>query len=271
MKMRIVGILTLVGSVLFCNLAFASGLSFLNLSFETRAWQICDQDIPCNIIQPKEWAPAESLLISDTVRKLKNGGLAPILIFLKDMGFTFERTTYWYEQSFQFETFLEKTRNDHNLAVTVPKAYVIAFTDSFFSYPVKLDERSNARIQELTVLHEMAHGFDYEGRFSESTEFLQLAGFDETTMKFLNSEELAATQAKIAEQYDKGLYSGAYDLDRNFGMAHGLPRAYSMSQPAEAFADLVSFIYFDSTAPEYINKKLIDYIDKNVLKGVRVR
>lgn len=63
----------------------------------------------------------------------------------------------------------------------------------------------------------------------------------------------------------------ALKLEREFGMSKGLPRFYSTSNPAEAFADVVAFIYFDPNVKSYLSPEMIEYIDKNVLKGSRAK
>lgn len=280
--MKIVGIFVLgsflLGNLLLTSVAHSSDmLNFLTLNFKTQALQDCASDIPCALVEPKEWTQEEAEFLNATINKFKYGGLRDILFKIRSIGyFSFERTSYWFYRDMSPSTGFKPSKNESIHGITRNyDYYTIIFTDAFFNDALVTDPISNANRKEITLLHEISHALDYKGLFSKDPEFLQLAGFDYDD----NGVTFVSTKATPKELYDINIVVDdmrtekksieAEQSSRQFGMERGLPRVYSFSNSAEAFADIVSFIYFDPTASTYLDAKLIEYIDTNVLKGAR--
>lgn len=272
--MKIVGILTLAaficGSVVLSSISYAQGWNnILSSGFKTEPWTDCASTVPCQYVGPKEWAPAESDFIQNTLVKFKLGGLSHILNTIHRLGFTsFKRTQKWYSLDLSNNlAFGQVKSNDYTYAITLNEADTqIILMDVFFN-DRSADPITNVSLQEITLLHEIAHAYDYKNRFSDSAEFQKLAGFSPGFK--VPSDQVSKANKEFFRLRDLNEFDKANQFSRQFGMKHGVPRIYSMGNPHEAFADLVAYIYFDENAPQYLDARLIQYIDENVLKRAR--
>lgn len=273
--MRIVGILALGVSVIFSNISMAA-----DHGFEMRPWQDCSNQKICDVIGPKNWTDSEKIFISNTLNKFNENGLKQFILEIQELGFkTFERSSHWYFFGMDPKNFFAVNQSDGTHAITFDNTLSIVVMDEFFKSSVQIDYVSLANLKEITLLHELAHAFDFQGRFSNSPEFLELAGFvmDQSSnfniLTFSRStpEEIKSLMIKVTELNAQHQFEAAIQEERKHGMERGLPRFYSTGNPGEAFADIVAFIYFDKSAPEYMDPRLIEYIDLNVLKGARAK
>ena len=272
--MRIVGILALVGSVLFCNNVFARGLGgILSRDFEMVPFNDC-HNAPCDTVQPKTWDPDEIRVIDNAILKFKFGGLNHVINFIKAAGFKqFQRASNWFLPDLSKIGFAVSPTY-FQMAVAIEGMYpALVFTDEFFKSELFVVGLENVPIQEITVLHEIMHAFDYKNRFSHSAEFLELTGFKASEFLGLSTfkvteEELAKAQKKYHELKTTD-QRRAQEFEREFSMDYGMPSLYSMKDPQEAFAEIATYIYFDATANQYLELSLIEYIDVHVLKGAR--
>ena len=270
--MRIVGILALVGSVLFCQISFATDIQ----GFKLQPWKDCASDIPCEIIEPKDWSYGEIEFVSNALIKFRSGGLRHILNTIQSFGYnTIERSSFWYFLRFDFEKIFAHDRTSETSAVTIESEErgTIVLTDTFFNEPVKIDPISGENHQEIILLHELAHAYDLHRVFSTSQEFLNLSGFEidniVPTFKKITLKEIKDANLEFDELRSNKKFLEAHNMGREIGIKNGLPRLYSLSNPSEAFADIVAFIYFDKNAENYLSSELIEYIDRTVLKGAR--
>lgn len=238
--------------------------------FKIEQWQDCARQEQCQVMAPKNWTQEEFNLIDGILRKLKESGLQDFLSIAQKKVQSFERVTFWY--SFGINPFLpEYEPVDYIYAMALPDGLsTIAFTDRFFNDEV--DYLSQASMVEITLLHELVHAFDAEKKLSTHPEFYELAGFKSAHKEFFIPVYAFAQEHEIDQVTDRSLYSSDLEAqlaDRLFAMSKGLPRTYSMRNLDEAFADIVTFVYYDPNAKTYIKPQLIKFIDQNVLKGAR--
>lgn len=274
--MKIVGIL--VRWTLLCGSIALSNISLADVhGFKTVPWQDCVRPKQCQAMQPKEWSTSELFFLSETLNEFKKNGLSHFLAKIQSNNIlTLERATAWY--SFGPNPFQPVyAPNNYIHAIAMPDEHSsIVILDKFFSREVPNDPITGVDFIKITLLHELAHAFDSNGKLSSAKEFYEEAGFvnlDED----IYIPQLEPTRSSLAElaRYQSSMmkksnfFEEAEKFEREFGMKIGLPRLYSASNPAEAFADLVAYIYFDPKASGYISKKLLEYIDNNVLDGAR--
>lgn len=241
--------------------------------FQFIEWQDCSEKIVCKTIKPKKWKKSEVSTVLKILNRFEAGGLLHVLESIQGAGYiSFQRIQRGYNIT-HTNSNVKSAQPDLGVwafAVVGTPNLTIAITDKFFKSKM-VDPYSGASIQQIYLLHEIAHAFDHTLKLSWDPEFLRLIKFDsqgyyigvsyEEFKKFHNQDALFEIIDNNPEK--------ALKYQREVGMSLGLPRLYSMSNPNEAFADLVAFIYLDSNASNYIDKKLIQYIDKNILKGFR--
>lgn len=265
--------------VLFLILVCQSFLAFANIAGDNKGIDFRLQNKPscagielyCEVTEPKDWSAEEALFISTDLEKLKNNGLSSFLNRVLNNGISeISRVSY----GFALDIYM-----DHPIKrATTPFAYTqkdpasITFTNLFFEYPVKEDPLTNVSLKSLTLLHELAHAYDIDNEISKSAYFLDKAGFDSTSIYHseymkVSPEELANVKEQMIKLNEQGKPVQAEYLQRTFAMNYGLPRVYSMTSPAEAFADLVAHIYYDKSASQYVDPTLYAFIKQKVLKG----
>lgn len=260
-------------------LAFSVGLTAYSShahaiqNFQFIEWQNCSEKIVCKTIKPKSWKASEITVLNNILDRFENGGLLNVIDSIQKAGYiSFQRIQRGYATT---QTALGTKAVRADLGVwafaTVNSQYpTIAITDKFFKSEM-IDPYSGVNIQEIYLLHEMAHAFDNHRKLSWDPEFLKLTKFDAkgfyAGISYDQYRKLRYEDVKL--EISDNNPKEAFKYQRETGMSLGLPRLYSMSLPDEAFADLVAFIYLDPNAPNYIDKKLIQYIDKNVLHGAR--
>lgn len=274
--MRIVGILTLWALLVFANIANADVHGF-----KTIPWQDCTRESECKVLEPKEWATHELSFLDETLSEFKRDGLNSLIQKVISLNFSLQRTAYWQYVGFAPEHPLGTYfRNEFVHAVTIRNSNksLLVFSDRFFNSQLDVDHISNVDFKKITLLHELVHAYDSEAEnWSTSIEFRKLAGFSHSQEAEFNQpiyvkatpEELDKVDRKIKELLGAGKELEAHNIDREFGMALGLPRYYSTTTPHEAFADIVTFIFFDKNAETYLSPELISFIDMWVLKGAR--
>ena len=241
-------------------------MGYSQTSFDLLQGQSCSSSYQsfCDATEPKGWSVEEKQFIEDSIANLNNLGLTQFLNSVRANGFT-KITRYGYGFTITPIATSMYQRRAEIFAFTNSVTHTISLTDYFFKNPISIDPISLRSPRDMTLLHELVHARDKDGVFSGSQEFLSLANFSGGDFMGVSLEELNTIKEKIYDRNQISDYNGAYLIERNFGIAHGFPRLYSMTSPAEALADIAAFIVYDSTANTYIDPKLYDWVREKVL------
>lgn len=209
----------------------------------------------CRSMHPKSWTRSEMLRMEAL--------LAPLFEGTSTLTHFFSRI-----QANGFNSILRYASGSGSAWVS-RKDNSINIADSLLNRVYPPDTTSGFNLQSQIVLHELAHAFDHQG-LAYSTEFLRLAGWTEGPgrqyyIAGVQPSEIDAAVGRFVALIREGKMTEAYTVNRNFGLAHGFPTAYSMTTPSECFAEMVSHAFFDPLAGRYMSPELLSWLRANVL------
>ncbi len=220
----------------------------------------------CEATMPKPWTESEYQAMSTLIATVYEGKLPHFLAQILENGFD---TFYRYSFSFQRRDQNKYERLDFvGLWVWgVDKSINIADGILNSGDSPLLDPYSKIDIRVFSVFHEMVHAFSM--KLAESKEFLDLIGWvPEGTghiIRGIAPEEMVLAMTQMKKLSNEKKYEELLKLNREFGIKHGFPSAYSMTIPQECFADLAAYIYLDPKVDEYLKPEWIAWFRKNVL------
>ena len=208
----------------------------------------------CRQMVPKAWAPQEIDAAESLLEPLfaPTGGLPHFMAQIIESGFNFI-LRYSTGSGSAWFSLKDKSLN---------------FADSIISMNYPPDTYSGFDLKKQITLHELAHAFDKQ-ILSRSPEFMRLTGWrfenGQYVLARVSPQQVNAAVNEFVRAIHNAKLTEAYRINREFGLLHGFPTAYSMTNPGECFAELASHIYFDSRADQYLSPELIRWFRTHVL------
>lgn len=249
---------------------------FSYLGFEFRPGRPCDNGWIdkswCEATQPKDWKAFE-------IEKIKTGfdsfarALPYFVLQVQANGF---RDLYRYTRSFVL------LPTGSYAPLTSHGAWVwnwdmsINFGDGMFGFggvPFFYEENPALDVHRIALLHEFAHAYATGPREQGlRDQFLQqVVGWKKSEtgqwqLRNFNMNEIKYEMSLVRELASTGKFLAALRLNREYGLKHGFPTLYSMTNPDECFSEMVSFSYFDITAEKYLGSQIVSWIKTIILR-----
>jgi len=222
----------------------------------------------CETTQPKPWKTYGLVLIGRLLTRLE-ADLPNFVRTVKANGFT---SLYRYTHG---------TRRDPDGSHTrvLDLGGWVSYMDRTINITDLLVDRMPAQyirpdfdLRQAAILHELAHA--YAGAGSVPEEFLDMTGWArdgagswvmdeqgmrESELKLKHAGEKAESWPQLRDPGVVGLPGPDPDQKRRF------PTLYSMESPAECFAEIVAYVYFDRDVSDYLDARIIRWIRTNVL------
>jgi hypothetical protein len=155
----------------------------------------------------------------------------------------------------------------------------VEMTDSFFLFSSLRDVRGDFRLQTQIVLHEFFHALDEHGDlFSSGVDFRALVGLEPRGNGWLftgaTTAQVDEHDLRVAELNTLMLANSdplsEHEQSRNYalGLSRGFPSMDSLQNPAEAFAEIGSYLILDSRARTYMKPAVIEYFEASVFASL---
>ncbi len=149
----------------------------------------------------------------------------------------------------------------------------INISDFVFFAGAPSDPVSGYDVKHKTFVHELGHAFDAG---SIGSDFTSLVGWEqvrgEWVLKNIDMAEVRTTYAEVKRLGWEGLAQGdprkviaALRLNREYGMKHGFPTAYSMTNPSECFAEITAHLFVDPIVERYLRPQVVTWFRENVI------
>lgn len=226
----------------------------------------------CVISQPKELTLQEKEILKSLFQRLPEESLTLFeQIFKRDD----DKITIFRHRS-GWESIGPNRFKRNNLVTAIVdrgRKNTIHVFDLFFEITKPINETYNH--QDYTLFHEIVHIYDRNNKnVSETAEFLSLygwervptgetyslGGFLQPVLRWqtadLTFQELDAIRLEINELYLSGDKAGATNRNLGVGLQYGHPTSYSMTNPHENLAELVTHYFLDPpslrTAPDQV-------------------
>lgn len=208
----------------------------------------------CNVGKPKNWTKEEQTLF---LEKINRDTFRESRWFFRVLK---ENQAVKLYRFHQLPVYNGNTYISHPAAAWVyehDKAIVVG--DNFFLYGDVSDPFAQIDRQQLILIHELAHVFDeLQENLSSSVSFRKC--FSKISSSLESPELLQKTIDEIKNLIVKSNPQKALELNRSFGRKYGVPSAYSMINPREAFAETIAYWLLDPTSEQYFQQCLVDWI-----------
>ena len=214
----------------------------------------------CLATSPKSWTEEESGKLRSWLSQLP----AAFLEKVRSNGFV---TIYRYAHGFV------KTATNGAYIRDEPLAWVwsvdksVNISDFVFFASTLRDPISNYDFAQKTLVHELGHAYD-NGSIGE--DFLKLTGWQESGGKWalrnVDMTEVNATYAEVRRLGFEGLSDPpklieAMRLNRDFGIKHGFPTVYAMTNPSECFAEILAHVLVDPAHAQYLKPEVVEWFN----------
>ena len=216
----------------------------------------------CIATEPKPWKKQEIQLIKAWLQEIEN--TCPHLITgIRNNGYIDLRR---YGHGFRKCEDGHYEREEHGAWVWA-RDKSINFSDFIFlpSLPHYPDIGSDPG--QLSLLHELVHAYNLPEPLWQ--EFLTLAGWgkidNEWVLKNQNMVEIKTKLNEMRQLAIAGKFAEAMTLNREYGIRHGFPTLYSMTNPNDCLSEMAVFVHYDRRASSYMKPSLILWVQKNIL------
>lgn len=148
----------------------------------------------------------------------------------------------------------------------------INISDFVFFAGAPRDPISGYDFAQKTFVHELAHAYD---NGTIGADFLELVGWQQVdgawTLRGVDMAEVNSTYAEVKRIGFEGLNDPpklveAMRLNRDYGMKHGFPTVYAMTNPSECFAEIAAHILVDPAHARYLSFDVVEWFNGLVIQ-----
>ena len=115
----------------------------------------------------------------------------------------------------------------------------------------------------------MSHAYAFlSGGISQQTAFLKAAGWQLPNPEIdigADKKEIEDQNNDIKDALNKKDLRQAIEIQKEYDRKFGLPTLYSMANPAESFAEAVTWSFHDKEAESYLRKDLAEFLKSQIV------